>query len=132
PINVAHSIPESNALLITTPVGRVRHTGDWKLDPTPVANAPTDVARLQRIGEDTSVPLALICDSTNAVKDGESPSEADVAATLEKLIAEAPHRVAVTTFASNVGRVISIVRAAEKAGRQVVMSGRSLHRIMGI
>ena len=132
PINVAHSIPESNALLITTPVGRVLHTGDWKLDPTPVANAPTDVARLQRIGEDTSVPLALICDSTNAVKDGESPSEADVAATLEKLIAEAPHRVAVTTFASNVGRVISIVRAAEKAGRQVVMSGRSLHRIMGI
>ncbi len=132
PINVAHSIPESNALLITTPVGRVLHTGDWKLDPTPVANAPTDVARLQRIGEDTSVPLALICDSTNAVKDGESPSEADVAVTLEKLIAEAPNRVAVTTFASNVGRVISIVRAAEKAGRQVVMSGRSLHRIMGI
>ncbi|MFD2646330.1 ribonuclease J [Devosia albogilva] len=132
PINVAHSIPESNALLITTPVGRVLHTGDWKLDPTPVANAPTDIARLQRIGEDTSVPLALICDSTNAVKDGESPSEADVAVTLEKLIAEAPHRVAVTTFASNVGRVISIVRAAEKAGRQVVMSGRSLHRIMGI
>ncbi len=132
PINVAHSIPESNALLITTPVGRVLHTGDWKLDPTPVANAPTDVARLQRIGEDTSQPLALICDSTNAVKDGESPSEADVAETLAKLIAEAPHRVAVTTFASNVGRVISIVRAAEKAGRQVVMSGRSLHRIMGI
>jgi ribonuclease J len=132
PINVAHSIPESNALLITTPVGRVLHTGDWKLDPTPVANAPTDVARLQRIGEDTSVPLALICDSTNAMKEGESPSEADVAATLTQLIAEAPHRVAVTTFASNVGRVISIARAAEAAGRQVVMSGRSLHRIMGI
>jgi ribonuclease J len=132
PINVAHSIPESNALLITTPVGRVLHTGDWKLDPTPVANAPTDVARLQRIGEDTSTPLALICDSTNALKDGESPSEAQVAATLAALIAEAPHRVAVTTFASNVGRVISIIRAAEKAGRQVVMSGRSLHRIMGI
>jgi len=131
-INVAHSIPESNALLITTPIGRVLHTGDWKLDPTPVGNAPTDVARLKKIGEDTSTPLALICDSTNALKDGESPSEAEVAGNLAAMIAEAPNRVAVTTFASNVGRVISIVRAAEKAGRQVVMSGRSLHRIMGI
>ncbi len=131
-INVAHSIPESNALLISTPVGRALHTGDWKLDPTPVGNAPTDVARLQAIGQDRTTPLALICDSTNAMKDGESPSEAEVAATLAALIAEAPHRVAVTTFASNVGRVISIVRAAHKAGRQVVMSGRSLHRITGI
>lgn len=131
-INVAHSIPESNGLLISTPVGRALHTGDWKLDPTPVGNAPTDVARLQAIGQDRTTPLALICDSTNAMKDGESPSEADVAATLAALIAEAPHRVAVTTFASNVGRVISIVRAAQKAGRQVVMSGRSLHRITGI
>lgn len=131
-INVAHSIPESNALLISTPVGRALHTGDWKLDPTPVGNAPTDVARLQAIGQDRTTPLALICDSTNAMKDGESPSEAEVAATLAALVAEAPHRVAVTTFASNVGRVISIVRAAHKAGRQVVMSGRSLHRITGI
>jgi ribonuclease J len=131
-INVAHSIPEANALLITTPVGRVLHTGDWKLDPTPVANPPTDIARLKQIGEDRSTPLALVCDSTNAMKDGESPSEADVSATLASLIAEAPHRVAVTTFASNVGRVVSIVRAAHLAGRQVVMSGRSLHRIMGI
>jgi ribonuclease J len=131
-INVAHSIPEANALLITTPIGRVLHTGDWKLDPTPVANPPTDIARLKQIGEDRSTPLALVCDSTNAMKDGESPSEADVSATLASLIAEAPHRVAVTTFASNVGRVVSIVRAAHLAGRQVVMSGRSLHRIMGI
>lgn len=131
-INVAHSIPESNSLLISTPVGRVLHTGDWKLDPTPVVSAPTDVARFQAIGADTSTPLALVCDSTNAMKDGESPSEAEVGATLAKLIAEAPHRVAVTTFASNVGRVVSIVRAAHQAGRQVVLSGRSLHRIMGI
>jgi len=132
PINVAHSIPEANALYITTPIGRVLHTGDWKLDPTPVGNAPTDVARLQAVGADTSLPLALICDSTNATKEGQSPSETEVAATLAELIAAAPHRVAVTTFASNVGRVISIARAAHMAGRQVVMSGRSLHRIMGI
>jgi ribonuclease J len=131
-INVAHSIPESNALLITTPAGRVVHTGDWKLDPHPIAAAPTNAARLQQIGADRSSPLALVCDSTNALKDGESPSEDAVGSTLAALIAEAPHRVAMTTFASNVGRVISAARAAEKCGRQVVMSGRALHRISGI
>jgi ribonuclease J len=132
PINVAHSIPESNALLITTPVGRALHTGDWKLDPTPVLSAPTDFDRLQSLRDDSELPLALICDSTNAMKEGESPSEQEIGENLEKLILDAPHRVCVTTFASNVGRVVSIVRAAHKAGREVVLSGRSLHRIMGI
>jgi ribonuclease J len=130
-INVAHSIPESCALAITTPIGRVIHTGDWKLDPHPIAAPPTDEARLRALG-DEGIPIALICDSTNALKDGESPSEEQVAATLDALIAEAPHRVAITTFASNVGRVISVARAAHKAGRQVVMSGRALHRITTI
>ncbi|WP_374620145.1 ribonuclease J [Devosia sp.] len=131
-INVAHSIPESCALLITTPAGRVVHTGDWKLDPHPVGSPPTDIDRFAAIGSDTSGPVALICDSTNALKDGSSPSEDEVAATLEALIAEASHRVAITTFASNVGRVISVARAAHKAGRRVVMSGRAMHRISGI
>jgi ribonuclease J len=131
-IRVAHSIPESNALLITTPIGRVLHTGDWKLDPTPVGTAPTDVERLKAIGEDRSTPLALVCDSTNALKEGESPSEAEVGATLAALVADAPQRIAFTTFASNVGRVISIARAAHQAGRQVVLSGRALHRITNI
>ncbi|MDR3470930.1 MAG: ribonuclease J [Devosia sp.] len=131
-INVAHSIPESNALLITTPIGRVLHTGDWKLDPTPVGNAPTDTVRLAAIGAEQGTPLALICDSTNALKEGVSPSEKDVGETLTSLIAAAPHRIAVTTFASNVGRVISVARAAQRAGRQVVMSGRAMHRIAGI
>ncbi|MBL8594259.1 MAG: ribonuclease J, partial [Devosia sp.] len=131
-INVAHSIPESCALLITTPIARVIHTGDWKLDPHPVGAPPTDVGRFAQIGEDRSTPIALICDSTNAMKDGTSPSEDEVASTLEALIAESTHRVAVTTFASNVGRVISVARAAQKAGRKVVMSGRALHRISGI
>jgi ribonuclease J len=130
-INVAHSIPESCALAITTSAGRVIHTGDWKLDPRPVGAAPTNEARLRELGAE-GVPIALICDSTNALKDGESPSEDEVAATLAAMIAEAPYRVALTTFASNVGRVISIARAAEKAGRQVVMSGRALHRIGAI
>jgi ribonuclease J len=131
-INVAHSIPESCALLISTPVGRVVHTGDWKLDPNPVGGPPTDVARFAEIGSAEGPPLSLICDSTNALKDGTSPSEDEVASTLAALIADAPHRVVLTTFASNVGRVISMARAAEKAGRQIVMSGRALHRITGI
>lgn len=132
PINVAHSIPESNALLITTPIGRALHTGDWKLDPTPTLGRPTDFARMEAIGNESDLPLALICDSTNAMKEGESPSEEEIGRNLAQLIADAPNRVAVTTFASNVGRVVSIVRAAHEAGREVVLSGRSLHRIMGI
>ncbi|MEO7221731.1 MAG: ribonuclease J [Devosia sp.] len=130
-INVAHSIPESCALAITTPVGRVIHTGDWKLDPRPIAAAPTDEGRFRALGAE-GIPIALICDSTNALKDGTSPSEDEVAATLAALIADAPHRVAITTFASNVGRLISVARAAEKAGRQIVMSGRAMHRISTI
>ncbi len=130
-VNVAHSIPESCALAITTKAGRVIHTGDWKLDPSPIGAAPTDEKRFRELGAE-GIPLALVCDSTNALKDGTSPSEDEVAATLAALIADAPHRVALTTFASNVGRVISIARAAEKAGRQVVMSGRALHRISTI
>lgn len=131
PINVAHSIPESCALLITTPAGRVVHTGDWKLDPRPIGAPPTDIGRLQQIGAEEG-PLALVCDSTNALRDGESVSEDEVAATLTGLIADAPYRVAITTFASNVGRVISIARAAQQAGRSVVLSGRALHRIVTI
>ena len=130
-INVAHSIPESCALAITTSAGRVIHTGDWKLDPRPIAAPPTDEARFRALGAD-GVPTALVCDSTNALKEGTSPSEDEVAVHLEALIASAPHRVVLTTFASNVGRVISIARAAQKAGRQVVMSGRALHRISTI
>ncbi|MGB7175622.1 MAG: ribonuclease J, partial [Xanthobacteraceae bacterium] len=83
-INVAHSIPESNALAIRTPAGTVVHTGDWKIDPTPVVGGPTDAARLTALG-DAGV-LALIGDSTNAVREGRSPSEADVAKTLAELI----------------------------------------------
>lgn len=131
PVNVAHSIPESCALIISTAIGKVLHTGDWKLDPHPVGGPPTDMARLQAFGAEPG-PKALICDSTNAMKDGESPSEDEVGATLAALIADAPYRVAVTTFASNVGRVISVARAAQAAGKQVVVSGRALHRITGI
>src|SRR6516165_1975161 len=102
-INVAHSIPESNALAIRTPAGTVLHTGDWKVDPTPLLGGPTDAAKLSALGDEGV--LALVGDSTNAIRDGRSPSESDVAKTLADLIRTAPRRVAVTTFASHVDRL---------------------------
>lgn len=130
-IGMAHSIPESCALLIETPVGRVLHTGDWKIDPSPVGMPATDIQRLRALGNDGQ-PLALVCDSTNAMKEGDSPSETEVGVNLERLIATAKYRVAVTVFASNLGRMISIARAAAKADRQVVAVGRAVHRVVGI
>jgi len=129
-IPVAHSIPEPMALAITTPAGTVIHTGDWRIDLTPEIGPPTNEARLRQLG-DQGV-LALICDSTNAVREGESPSEQAVGQSLKKIIEEAPGRVAVTTFSSNVGRVRSIAEAARDAGRQVLVLGRSLKRVINV
>jgi ribonuclease J len=126
-VTVAHSIPESNALIIRTPLGAVLHTGDWKLDPTPIIGAPTDEAKLKALGEEGC--LALIGDSTNAVRDGRSPSEADVARTLRDLIGNARGRIAVTTFASNVARMRAVAEAAAAAGREVVVVGRAMDRV---
>jgi ribonuclease J len=126
-INVAHSIPESNALAIRTPLGTVLHTGDWKIDPTPLIGAPTDQARLTALGDEGV--LALVGDSTNAVREGRSPSEADVAKTLADLIRTAPARVAVTTFASHVGRIRAVADAARAAEREVVLVGRAMERV---
>jgi len=126
-INVAHSIPESNALAIRTPAGIVLHTGDWKIDPTPVIGAATDQARLTALGDEGV--LALVGDSTNAVRDGRSPSEADVAKTLAELIRTAPGCVAVTTFASHVGRIRAVADAARAADREVVLVGRAMERV---
>jgi ribonuclease J len=126
-INVAHSIPESNALAIRTPLGTVLHTGDWKIDLSPLIGAPTDQAKLTALGDEGV--LALVGDSTNAVRDGRSPSEADVAKTLAELIRSAPARVAVTTFASHVDRIRSVADAARSADREVVLVGRAMERV---
>ena len=126
-VSVAHSIPESNALIIRTPLGNVLHTGDWKLDPTPAIGPPTDEAKLRALGDEGC--LALIGDSTNAVRDGRSPSERDVARTLHDLIGAAKGRIAVTTFASNVARMRSVAAAAAAAGREVVVVGRAMDRV---
>jgi ribonuclease J len=129
-VAVAHSIPESNALIIRTPAGTVLHTGDWKIDPTPVLGPPTDEAKLRAVGDEGV--LALIGDSTNAVREGRSPSEADVAKTLTELIMSAPARVAVTTFASNVSRLKCVADAARASGREVVLVGRAMERIVQV
>ena len=126
-VSMAHSIPESNGLIIRTPLGAVLHTGDWKIDPTPVIGPPTDEARLRALGNEGC--LALIGDSTNAFREGRSPSEADVAKCLADLIRTAPARVAVTTFASNVARLRAVAQAAAACEREVVLVGRAMERI---
>ncbi|HWP27817.1 MAG TPA: ribonuclease J [Xanthobacteraceae bacterium] len=129
-VSMAHSIPESNALIIRTPHGNVLHTGDWKIDPTPVIGPPTDEAKLRALGEEGC--LALIGDSTNAIREGRSPSEADVARTLTEIVKNARRRVAVTTFASNVGRIRAVAQAAQASGREVVVVGRAMERIVQV
>ncbi len=127
---MSHSIPESNGLIIRTALGTVLHTGDWKLDPTPVIGPATDEPKLRALGE--AGCLALIGDSTNAVREGRSPSETDVAKSLAELIAASPARVAVTTFASNVARLRSVAIAARACGREVVVVGRAMDRIVQV
>jgi ribonuclease J len=102
-ITLTHSIPEPNAIAIRTSLGMVLHTGDWKFDPAPVVGAVSDEAALRKLGNDGV--LAMVCDSTNVFVPGESGSEADLEATLTKLIGECQHRVAVTCFATNVARL---------------------------
>jgi ribonuclease J len=129
-VTMAHSIPESNALIIRTPCGAVLHTGDWKLDPTPILGDASDERKLRALGE--AGCLALVGDSTNAVREGRSPSEADVAKAIAELIKTAPGRVAVTTFASNAARLRSVAEGARAAGREVIVVGRAMQRIVQI
>jgi len=129
-VSVAHSIPESNALIIRTPAGTVLHTGDWKIDPTPVLGPKTDEAKLRALGDEGC--LALIGDSTNAVREGRSPSEQEVGRTITDLIRSARGRVAVTTFASNVGRLKVVAEAARACDREVVVVGRAMERVVQV
>lgn len=129
-IAVTHSIPEPVSLAITSPLGTVVHTGDWKIDPAPSLGPITDETRFRAVG-DAGV-LALVCDSTNAMREGESPSEEAVGEGLRGVIEKASGRVAVTTFSSNVGRIRSIAEAARDTGRQVVVLGRSLKRVIDV
>lgn len=125
-VAVTHSIPEPTALFIETKQGRVLHSGDWKIDRTPMMGGRFDEKRFREIGE-LGVD-ALVCDSTNVFREGFSVSEAEVAANLDRIVSEARNRVAVTTFASHVERISSAVAAARKAGREVVIAGRAMRQ----
>ena len=127
-VTVSHSIPESNMVFLRTPGGNVLHTGDWKLDDTPGFGDPTDEAKLARLGEEGV--RVLVCDSTNALVEGKSATEEAVGVNLKAVIGRAKGRIAITTFASNVNRLIAIAEAARAAGRELVLVGRAMHRIV--
>ena len=127
-VTLTHSIPEPNGVILRTELGAVLHTGDWKIDRTPTLGPTTDVSAIKGLGDEGL--LAMVCDSTNVLSAGESGSEAGVRDALTELIAEKEGRVAVTTFASNVSRVVSICEAAAAADRSVCLLGRSMLRIV--
>ncbi|TCR92838.1 ribonuclease J [Rhizobium sp. BK376] len=129
-VAVNHSIPEPMSLMIRTPLGNVIHTGDWKIDHEPSLGPLTDETRFKQLGDEGV--LALMCDSTNALRDGVSPSEKDVSESLRKIIEAAEGRVAITTFSSNVGRIRTVAEAAEAAGREVLLLGSSLKRVVDV
>lgn len=129
-VGLTHSIPEPNGIAIRTPAGLVFHTGDWKFDSTPVVGKPHEPEKLRALGDEGV--LAIVGDSTNAMREGRSASEADVARALTKIIVDAPRCVAVTLFASNVARIASVAEAARKSGRTLVVAGRALHRIIEV
>jgi ribonuclease J len=129
-VALAHTIPEGNGLLIETPYGRIFHTGDWKLDETPVLGEPSSAETLGRIGDEGV--LALVCDSTNVFQEEASGSEAGVHQGLLEEVSKARGRVLVTTFASNAARLKTIGEVAIETGRQVCIAGRSLNRILNV
>ena len=127
-VELTHSIPEMQAVAITTPKGVVMHTGDWKLDANPMVGVSTDEATLAKYGDEGV--LAMVCDSTNVFVEGESGSEEDVRATLADVIRLCPERAIVTSFSSNIARIESIIYAARDAGREVAIAGKSIWRMV--
>ena len=126
-VTLTHSIPEPNAVVLRTPLGVVLHTGDWKFDPDPLIGPSSDMAALERLG-DAGV-LAMICDSTNAMRRGEAGSEAAVRRSLVDLVGRCRNRAVIACFASNVARLESAAVAAAAHDRHVALVGRSLWRI---
>ncbi|HUF43818.1 MAG TPA: ribonuclease J [Aestuariivirgaceae bacterium] len=127
-VAVTHSLPEPNAIAIRTPLGTVVHTGDWKIDRQPTIPPDFDETRMREIGNEGV--RAVVGDSTNVLREGFSPSESEVEASLARIIKTSPGRVAITTFASHVGRFTSAIRAARATGREVVMAGRAMRNVV--
>lgn len=124
PFSVCHSIPDAMGFIIYTPIGIVVHSGDFKIDYTPVDGKPTELAKLAQLG--TQGVLLLLADSTYAELPGYTPSETVVGAALERIIADAPGRVIITTFASLISRIQQVINAAAKYNRHVFVIGRSM------
>jgi ribonuclease J len=125
-IHVAHSIPDTNAIAIHSPVGTIIDTADFKFDPTPVMGGPADVERLRRLG-DRGV-LALFSDTVRVESAGSTPSERVVLETIDQVIREARGQVIIATFASNISRIHMALLAAHKCGRKVAVAGRSMEQ----
>ncbi len=129
-IHVNHSIADSVSLAITTPIGVVIHTGDYKIDVTPIQGKMIDLARFGQLGNEGV--LALLADSTNVEVPGYTPSESMVTETFDRIFKGCEKRIIVTTFASNVHRIQQIIDVAAKYGRKVAITGRSLENIMRV
>ena len=124
PIRITHSIVDGVAFGVTTPVGRVVHTGDFKIDETPVDDRPIDVERFNQYGDEGT--LLLLSDSTNAEREGATASERVVGNTFMTLFPQAEKKIVVATFSSNIHRIQQVCEAAEKTGRKVFLNGRSI------
>ncbi len=129
-IPVTHSIPGAMAISIESPVGRIVHTGDFKFDPTPPLGPPTDEDRLREMGRDGT--LALFSDATRIERSGSTPSESTVSETLDRVIGDAPGRVILTSFASNILRLEQSIEVAARYGRKVAVIGRSMEQSVQI
>lgn len=127
-VPITHSIPEMHAVALRTDRGIIMHTGDWKLDHSPMVGVTTDEETLKRYGDEGV--LAMVCDSTNVFVEGESGSESDVRTELTDIIRHCEDRVVVTTFSSNIARLETIIYAAADAGRSVALVGRSIWRMV--
>ncbi|HEY33029.1 MAG TPA: ribonuclease J [Dehalococcoidia bacterium] len=125
---VCHSIPDATGLIIKTPLGTIVHSGDFKLDHTPVNGAPTDLSRLARLGSEGV--LLLLSDSTYSELPGYTPSERVVGEALDRIMSEAPGRVIITTFSSLVSRIQQVIDSAAKYGRRVFIIGRNMSDIV--
>ncbi|MCT4557939.1 MAG: ribonuclease J [Pelagimonas sp.] len=125
---ISHSIPESSGLVIDTPAGRVIHTGDFKLDETPLVGEPWDPALWAEVSKQGV--KALVVDSTNVFSRHAGRSEATVGPAVTELVADAPNMVVATTFASNVARVKTLAEAGDRAGRSICLMGRAMRRMI--
>ena len=129
-VNMAHSIPDTSSLIVTTPRGKLLHSGDWNFDPKPMAGNKSDEARLEKLGDEGV--LAYVGDSTNSCVPGTSGSESDLHEDFIKLFKRAKQKIGVTLFSSNIGRLKTVIKAAQATDRYICPVGRSLKNMADI